>query len=252
MFVDLPGTRPAPALVDQTLRFEGDADIVRQVRVGRHPNNTTRVVLDAAGVTSYSVYPLYSPYRLVIDCVRVPAAVAAAGDDRQGAGARAARRHATGEPEQRGRRGRHRAAGDARPARQRADSRSAAAARAHDDQSLAAQAARHGSASHDAARGRPPKRRRCDDGGGPSPSGRRRHEACCQPCPAARAARAPEVRDGRRTDRRDRTAVVRHRRHDGLGAPSAATARRRRRRRRTTRPAACRSRVSWGSASRGS
>ena len=48
------------------------------MRVGRHPNNTTRIVLDAAGVTSYSVYPLYSPYRLVIDCVRVPAAVTAA------------------------------------------------------------------------------------------------------------------------------------------------------------------------------
>ena len=79
VFVDLPGTRPAPALIDQTIRFEGDADIVRQVRVGRHPNNTTRVVLDAAGVTSYSVYPLYSPYRLVIDCVRVPPSVAAAG-----------------------------------------------------------------------------------------------------------------------------------------------------------------------------
>ena len=78
VFVDLPGTRAAPALIDQTLRFETDADIVRQVRVGRHPNNTTRVVLDAAGVTSYSVYPLYSPYRLVIDCLRVPAAVAAA------------------------------------------------------------------------------------------------------------------------------------------------------------------------------
>ena len=76
VFVDLPGTRPAPALVDQTIRFERDADIVRQVRVGRHPNNTTRVVLDAVGVTSYSVYPLYSPYRLVIDCVRVPATAA--------------------------------------------------------------------------------------------------------------------------------------------------------------------------------
>jgi N-acetylmuramoyl-L-alanine amidase len=78
VFVDLPGTRAAPSLVDQTIRFESDADIVRQIRVGRHPNNTTRVVLDVAGVTSYSVYPLYSPYRLVIDCVRVPAAVAAA------------------------------------------------------------------------------------------------------------------------------------------------------------------------------
>jgi N-acetylmuramoyl-L-alanine amidase len=78
VFVDLPGTRAVTTLVDQTIRFEGDGDIVRQVRVGRHPNNTTRVVLDAAGVTSYSVYPLYTPYRLVIDCVRVPAAVAAA------------------------------------------------------------------------------------------------------------------------------------------------------------------------------
>ena len=70
VFLDLPGTRPAPALLDRTLRFEIDADIVRQVRLGRHPNNTTRVVLDADGVTSYSVYPLYNPYRLVIDCVR--------------------------------------------------------------------------------------------------------------------------------------------------------------------------------------
>jgi N-acetylmuramoyl-L-alanine amidase len=70
VFVDLPGTRAAPTLVDRTLRFNADADIVRQVRIGRHPNNKTRVVLDAAGVTSYSIYPLYSPYRLVIDCVR--------------------------------------------------------------------------------------------------------------------------------------------------------------------------------------
>src|SRR2546425_3092112 len=76
VFVDLPGTRAAARLVDHTIRFESDADIVRQIRVGRHPNNTTRVVLDAAGVTSYSVYPLYSPYRLVIDCVRTPIAAA--------------------------------------------------------------------------------------------------------------------------------------------------------------------------------
>lgn len=74
VFVDLPGTRAAAGLVDQTLRFNIDADVVRQVRIGRHPNNTTRVVLDAAGVASYSVYPLYGPFRLVIDCVRPPAA----------------------------------------------------------------------------------------------------------------------------------------------------------------------------------
>ena len=72
VFVDLPGTRAAAKLVDWTLRFESDADIVRQVRVGRHPNSTTRVVLDVAGVSRYSVYPLYNPFRLVIDCVRAP------------------------------------------------------------------------------------------------------------------------------------------------------------------------------------
>jgi N-acetylmuramoyl-L-alanine amidase len=70
VFVDLPATRAGAALTEKTLRFDGDNDIVRQVRIGRHPNATTRVVLDAAGVSSYSVYPLYDPYRLVIDCVR--------------------------------------------------------------------------------------------------------------------------------------------------------------------------------------
>jgi N-acetylmuramoyl-L-alanine amidase len=70
VFVDLSNTRAAPRLIDRTIRFDGDADLVRQIRVGRHPNKTTRVVLDAAHVASYSVYPLYDPYRLVIDCVR--------------------------------------------------------------------------------------------------------------------------------------------------------------------------------------
>jgi N-acetylmuramoyl-L-alanine amidase len=70
VFVDLPATRAAPDLVDRTIRFESDADVVRQVRIGRHPNNTTRVVVDAANISSYSVYPLYSPYRLIIDCIR--------------------------------------------------------------------------------------------------------------------------------------------------------------------------------------
>jgi len=70
VFLDLPRTRPSAALADTTLRFASDADVVRQVRIGRHPNSTTRVVLEAGGVASYSIYPLYNPYRLVIDCVR--------------------------------------------------------------------------------------------------------------------------------------------------------------------------------------
>jgi N-acetylmuramoyl-L-alanine amidase len=79
VFVDLTPARAAPELLNRTLRFESDADVVRQVRLGRHPDNTTRVVLDVAGIESYSVYPLYSPYRLVIDCVRRPAITPTAG-----------------------------------------------------------------------------------------------------------------------------------------------------------------------------
>ena len=40
---------------------------MREVRLGRHPQNTTRIVVDMEGVDSYSVFTLYSPFRLVID-----------------------------------------------------------------------------------------------------------------------------------------------------------------------------------------
>ena len=70
VFVDLPTTRANLSLQDQTIRFDDDTDIIRLIRVGRHPNNTTRVVLEGAGIASYSVYPAYSPFRLVIDCIR--------------------------------------------------------------------------------------------------------------------------------------------------------------------------------------
>jgi N-acetylmuramoyl-L-alanine amidase len=65
VFFDLKGTRPVPALLDATLRF--DDEIVREIRLGRHPQATTRIVFDMAGVDNYSVFTLYSPYRLVID-----------------------------------------------------------------------------------------------------------------------------------------------------------------------------------------
>jgi len=69
VFVDLSFTRVSPALTNQTFRYEGDAHPVRQIRIGRHPNDTARVVLDTAGVANCSVYPVYAPYQLVIDCV---------------------------------------------------------------------------------------------------------------------------------------------------------------------------------------
>ena len=51
----------APALVDRTIRFDGDADVVRQVRIGRHPNNTTRVVLDVGGRLELQRLPAVQP-----------------------------------------------------------------------------------------------------------------------------------------------------------------------------------------------
>jgi N-acetylmuramoyl-L-alanine amidase len=65
VFFDLRGTRPVPSLLDATLRYSDE--IVREIRLGRHPKSTTRIVFDMEGVDSYSVFTLYSPYRLVID-----------------------------------------------------------------------------------------------------------------------------------------------------------------------------------------
>jgi N-acetylmuramoyl-L-alanine amidase len=65
LFFDLKSTTTVPALIDKTFRYEGDA--VREVRLGRHPNGTTRVVVDLENVTRHSVFTLYEPYRIVID-----------------------------------------------------------------------------------------------------------------------------------------------------------------------------------------
>jgi N-acetylmuramoyl-L-alanine amidase len=72
VFFDLRGTRPVPALQDATLRFR-DEDVVREIRLGRHPQNTTRIVMELRGVESYSVFTLYDPFRLIIDFRRAGA-----------------------------------------------------------------------------------------------------------------------------------------------------------------------------------
>jgi N-acetylmuramoyl-L-alanine amidase len=69
LFFDLKGTRTVSTLLDATLQY--DADVVREIRFGRHPNNTTRIVLDLENVGRYSVFTLYEPYRIVIDCERL-------------------------------------------------------------------------------------------------------------------------------------------------------------------------------------
>lgn len=76
LFFDLKNVQPAAPLVDRVLNY--GSDVVNKVRVGRHPDNTVRVVLDFEGVSRYSVFTLYSPFRLVIDAERAPATTAPA------------------------------------------------------------------------------------------------------------------------------------------------------------------------------
>lgn len=68
LYFDFSGTDALPPLRNATLNYE-DGDIVRQIRLGRHPDQVTRVVLDLAEVDSYSFYTLYDPYRLVVESV---------------------------------------------------------------------------------------------------------------------------------------------------------------------------------------
>jgi N-acetylmuramoyl-L-alanine amidase len=74
VFFDLKGTRTTPSLQDATIKF---GDVVREIRLGRHPQNTTRVVMELESVENYSVFTLYNPFRLVVDFRRAGAPVPA-------------------------------------------------------------------------------------------------------------------------------------------------------------------------------
>ena len=77
VFFDLKGTRAPTSLQDAVLKFEDD--MVREIRLGRHPNNTMRVVMDMEQVETCNVFTLYNPFRLVIDFKRESAATRPAG-----------------------------------------------------------------------------------------------------------------------------------------------------------------------------
>jgi N-acetylmuramoyl-L-alanine amidase len=68
VFFDMKGVLLTPALMDKVLSYPDD--VVNKIRVGRHPDNMVRVVLDLENVKKYSVFTLYNPFRLVIDCER--------------------------------------------------------------------------------------------------------------------------------------------------------------------------------------
>ena len=72
LFFDFPSTEAAPPLRNATLTFEDDGHdaLVRAIRLGRHPQHTTRLVLDVANVEACRTATHDNPFRLVIDCNR--------------------------------------------------------------------------------------------------------------------------------------------------------------------------------------
>jgi N-acetylmuramoyl-L-alanine amidase len=65
LFFDLPKSRASGVLQDATINF-GDG-VVKRIRLGQRPEQTTRVVLDMEGVADYTVFTLYNPFRVIVD-----------------------------------------------------------------------------------------------------------------------------------------------------------------------------------------
>lgn len=83
VFFDLKNVRLGPGLKEAPINYR--ADVLRQVRVGSRPDGSTRIAMDLHGVSRYSVFTLYNPYRLVVDferTVRSPVVNAASSVER--------------------------------------------------------------------------------------------------------------------------------------------------------------------------
>ncbi len=68
LFFDLKNVQLTPELMDTVISY--NSDVISKIRVGRHPDNVVRVVLDFEEVSKHSVFRLYNPFRLVIDAER--------------------------------------------------------------------------------------------------------------------------------------------------------------------------------------
>ena len=68
LFFDLDGTDAPPRFRNETLRF--DDHVIRAIRLGRHPGDVTRVVLEADSADDCNILTLYDPFRIVTDCRR--------------------------------------------------------------------------------------------------------------------------------------------------------------------------------------
>ncbi len=75
VFFDLRNVKLGQGLREAPLLFAADA--LKQVRLGKRDDGSTRVAMDLDGVARYSVFTLYNPFRLVVDFERSPSASAA-------------------------------------------------------------------------------------------------------------------------------------------------------------------------------
>ena len=71
LFFDFRNTAPPDGAKPAIERLAGG--VVRDVRVGAHPEQTTRLVIELEPGTRHSVFALYNPYRLVVDLERTAA-----------------------------------------------------------------------------------------------------------------------------------------------------------------------------------
>ena len=68
VFFDLRNARLGQGLREAPLHF--GADVLKQIRLGKRDDGSTRVAMDLDGITRYSVFTLYNPFRLVVDFER--------------------------------------------------------------------------------------------------------------------------------------------------------------------------------------
>jgi N-acetylmuramoyl-L-alanine amidase len=65
IFFDLKGTRLSSALLGKS--FPVEDGFLKEIRAGQFQASVVRIVLDLDKVQDYTVFPLYNPYRMVID-----------------------------------------------------------------------------------------------------------------------------------------------------------------------------------------
>lgn len=72
LFFDFSSTEVVSRYRNLTMNFSDSSGAITGIRLGRHPKNTTRVVLDTYDVDLCKVSILHDPYRIIIDCQESP------------------------------------------------------------------------------------------------------------------------------------------------------------------------------------